>query len=143
MGILTLAGGCAKTMVYDVSVKNGGGHPITIWLTKDGPPAEAGWLSPEQLASDPGQPGDAVAGVTVPPGKTASTGRIKGDFASGTNAILRIYEGEQKLADVLAISRGNPNRIDVILPPGKSDWTVQDSGPLRAMRNGHAAPTTR
>ncbi len=143
MGLLLGVGGCAKSLMYDVSVTNDGSHPVTIWLTKDGPPDEAAWLSPEQVAFDPKLAGDVIAGVTVPPGKTASTGTIKGDFSSGANAILRVYEGKLTIAEILAISRGNPNRIDVVLPPGVSHWVVDDNGPLRATRAKATSPATR
>jgi hypothetical protein len=109
-----------------VSVKNDTNEPITIWLTKDGPPAEEQWLSPEQIAIDPTEAAPKIGGVVVPAGKSASTGRVKGQFYSDVNAVLRVYEGQLTLAQLLAVSRGSSNRIDQVLPKGSSRWVVDD-----------------
>lgn len=130
MGLLLLCGGCTVSRTYEVSVRNDTSGPITIWLTKDGPPEQEAWLSPEQIAIDPTRATPEIGGVVVPAGKTASTGPTKGQFYSDVNAVLRVYEGQFTLAQLLAISRGSPNRIDTILPLGDSKWVVSDDTKL-------------
>jgi hypothetical protein len=131
---LCLLIGCAgRTQTYDISVKNDLDQPITVWLTKNGPPAEASWLSPEDLAMSQNPRGEKIAGRAVPPGKTAETGAIKGKFPSGTDAILRIYLGQHTLDELLSIGRKDTNRVEVVLSPGKSNLIVrQRDGKLAA-----------
>ena len=42
--------GCARTEKFDVSVRNDTSSPLTLALTKDGPPFEHVWAGPEDLA---------------------------------------------------------------------------------------------
>jgi hypothetical protein len=120
--------GCAKTQTYDISVKNDTQRPITLWLTKEGGGMPMkGWRSPEDLAINTLADDEKVAGVIVEAGQTASSGNVQGTFERGTYASLRIYGGEQKFTDLLAISRGSPNRIDYPISPGKTDLVVTDS----------------
>ncbi len=133
---LLLVGGCAsyEKFDFDVSVKNNTDQPLTLWLTKDGPPAEAGWRSPESYAQRPGSLDDKIPGIVVPPGKTAYTGPIAGHFAPQTRAWLRVYLGQMKLDRLLAVSRENPARTDVALIRGRNDWVVEArDGKLQAI----------
>ena len=54
------AGGCHsyETRAYDVMVRNDSPVPIVVWLTKDGPPYEQAWLSPEDIAIETPQQRD-------------------------------------------------------------------------------------
>jgi hypothetical protein len=115
--------GCVRTETYQLAIKNATAEPITLWLTKDGPPAEAGWRSPEQLAMQPVK-GEKLAGALVEPGELAMTGPRTGHFDQHTQAWLRIYGGAHTLSELLAISRGSPNRLDEPLEPGQHAWTV-------------------
>lgn len=139
--LLVLAGGCAsdfKTRTYSVNVSNESSSPVTVWLTKDGPAYERGWQSPEDLAAESRGAGEMVAGVVVPPGKTASVGPVHGTFASDTNAILRVYLGQHNFSDLLAINRGDPDRKDYELDPSPAhnDFTVADrNGSVVVTRN--------
>ncbi len=118
--------GCAPARTYDVKVRNDLNQPITVWLTKNGPPAEANWLSPEQIAMGENPAGGRVAGSPVPSGKTAETGKIRGKFEAGAQAVLRIYLGQPTLDELLAMSPQSQTRIDVILPPGQSSLIVRE-----------------
>src|SRR5690348_1282076 len=111
--VLGAATGCQsdfKTRTYSVTVANDSSSPVTVWLTKDGPAYEPGWLSPEDTAYEARGAGESVAGVVVPPGKTASVGPVHGEFASMTNAMLRVYLGQHNLSDLLAISKGRDRK---------------------------------
>ncbi|HVT88586.1 MAG TPA: hypothetical protein VHD56_07025 [Tepidisphaeraceae bacterium] len=113
---------------YDVLVKNDSAKPVTIWLTKDGPAWENGWKSPEDLAIESPKMDERISGVIVPPGKTASTGQVSGEFAPSTQAILRVYLGQRLIHELLAMDRGTHDRIDVTLKPGSNSLLVTDDG---------------
>src|SRR4051794_7206339 len=87
--ILLIAGGCSEVQkrTYSVAIKNDSRVPVTVWLTKDGPLYENNWKSPEDLAIETRKAGELIAGVVVPPGKTAAVGPVMGKFAPNTNAI--------------------------------------------------------
>ena len=115
-----------ESRTYDVTVHNRTPEPITIWLTKDGPPYEADCLSPEDLAIESPRQNETreIGGVILQPGKSASALR-NGRFETATRAILRVYDGAVRFNDLLAISRDNPARVDVPLKPGKSEYSVE------------------
>jgi hypothetical protein len=121
--------GCAPTKTYQVTVRNDLNQPITVWLTKSGEPAEANWLSPEQIAIGENPAGGRMAGTPLPPGKIAETGKIKGKFPQGTQAVLRIYLGQHTLDELLAINRSNKAlRLDLWLDPGSTQLIVREEG---------------
>lgn len=120
--------GCSSTTTrtYEVTVKNETDHPVTVWLTKTGSPAEKNWNSPEQLALVAPGYEERFSGVLVPPGKTAYTGPVKGEFYSDGIAWLRVYYGKyDALSDLLAVSPGG-KRIDQPLNLGRNSLVVQD-----------------
>ena len=124
VGLLIGCGG--KSESYRVIVRNESPRSVTVWLTKNGPPDEPGWKSPETIAIENLGADEPVAGVIIPPGKTGETGTVRGHFPEGVDAILRVYLGQLAFDDLLAISRDSPNRIDVVLTPGTNDLTVRD-----------------
>ena len=110
---------------YDITVHNASSEAVTLWLTKDSEPFENGWQSPEELAViSPKNKDFIVSGVVVQAGKTASTGERKGSFQKDSQAILRVYDGQLKFHEILAVSRDTPLRIDFPLPIGPSNWRV-------------------
>jgi hypothetical protein len=106
-------------------VHNESPRSVTVWLTKNGPPEEAGWKSPESVAIEQLGAGEPLGGVIVEPGKTADT-KQRGRFADGVDAVLRVYLGQLAFDDLLAISTSSPNRIDVVLRPGTNELFVRD-----------------
>lgn len=136
-------GGCGTfTETYQISVKNDTTRPVVVWLTKDGPPPEPNWLSPEQLAATTHAGEERLAGVLLPPGKTATVGPVKGTFQKGTHAVLRVYEGSPKFNEILAISPGNPRRVNRRLDPGAPNdlRVIDDGGQIDVVGTPHAAP---
>lgn len=101
---------------------------MTVWLTKDGPPAEMEWLAPEQMAIMGKAKEMPVTGVVIPAGKTGEIGPIKGQFESGTNAVLRVYHGQQLFNDLLAISSDSASRSDIRLTEGANTVVIDRSG---------------
>ena len=127
--------GCAQRRTYQIQVRNELDRPVTLWLTKDGPPIEAGWKSPERIALERPSTDEPVADVLVPAGHSAETGRVSGRFDADTRAILRIYVGDLKLSEILATGRGNPARVDVPLLPGRNEVIIdRQQGVLTARR---------
>lgn len=120
--------GCASSarQTFDVSVKNESSKPITVWLTKDGPPYEPRWASPEELATERPGGSDQYLGVIVPPNKTGSTGPVDARLDAGTRAWLRVYADAEEFSDLLALSRGSPRRLDLPLQPGENHFVVVD-----------------
>lgn len=121
--------GCGPTTrSFSVVVKNESATPMTLWLTKDGPPAEGGWLSPEQIAMTGRSADDPVSGVVIPPGKTAEIPSVEGKFDSRTNAVLRVYHGQRLFNDLLAASAGGATRTDIRLAPGANTVIIDSNG---------------
>lgn len=126
--------GCTATRTYQVSVRNDTSEPITIGLVKEGRPIEPQWVSPEQAAIHEVEPSSKMW-AAIPAGKSADTGPVRGEFDRDAEAVFRIYQGNLKLPEILAVSRGQPNRIDILLHPGMNQFTVTDKdGQFRASR---------
>ena len=120
IGILLFAcaaSGCAPTRTYDITVHNETPDPVLLWLTKDGPPAEAGWYTTEQYVAAPID--EISPGITLPAGKTADTGKRKGKFPEGTSAILLIFRTGE-----IAKLPGQSEPLVIRLAPGRNELTV-------------------
>jgi hypothetical protein len=118
------------TKSFSVEVHNQSDRPVTLWLTKDGPPAEEGWLTPERVAAEGGKLRYDLA--FVPAGKTGFTEKFTGVFPNGTNAVLRVYEGEKEVFDLANATA----HVDAVLKPGKNRFSVIESGGSLALRPG-------
>ena len=132
--------GCqsAEKRTYDLIVRNATEAPIVVWLTKDGPPFEKDWLSPEDIAIESPKSPDRLGGVAVDPGKTAVSGARTGRFAKSTLAVLRIYDSPTSISDILSTSRNSSRRVDVYLDPGRTRLVVRREGDrVVALRDGH------
>jgi hypothetical protein len=125
--LLILAGGCAETRTYSVAVRNESAAPITVGLAKVGGPFERHWAAPEEAALDRDRELEtAWDSVVVAPGRTGYTGPVKGKFERNARATLRVYGGVRSLSSALAVSRGNPRRIDLVLTPGRNSLVVSE-----------------
>lgn len=128
--VLLIGVGCSnvETRTFDISLKNDSSKTVIVWLTKNGPVYEKGWKAPEDLAIEHPSAEDPIAFQTVPPGKTAFTNNLTGKFAPGVSAILRLYVGQRTFSEILAISRGSPDRIELPLVNGPNQFIVKDQG---------------
>jgi len=123
MAVALMVIGCASKGTYQVSVQNDSNRPVTLWLTKDGPPAEDGWRTPEELVAMPSDQRKYDLAF-VPPGRTGYTGKVSGRFPEGTNAVLRVYEGEKEIFD---LAKASPTtRTDYVLKPGSNNLIVTE-----------------
>jgi hypothetical protein len=124
-----LAVGCgSSTRTYSVSIENRSAEPYMVWLTKNGPPMEQAWMSPEQIAVRGLERGASVPGTLLPAGKSVSRTNVSGKFDSRSDAILRVYRGERKFAELLAVQQGSSNRWDLVLAPGNNNVVIDQSG---------------
>src|SRR5438105_2026177 len=122
--LVAIVCGCGSTTrTYDVSVKNELNKPVMLWLTKDGPPSESKWRSPEEFAKMPVGEDRVLAGVVVQPGKIADTGPVEGKFKAGTNAVLRVYVGETTFDGIMRMRQG---RMDLKLSPGTNEFVLRE-----------------
>lgn len=121
--------GCAPTSrTFNISVANETGGPVTLDLTKDGPPVEEAWASPEDIASGRIKVTEASRlGInSIAAGRTQSVRDLPGQFPSDTHAILRVYRGgDLTIKQMLSIAPG-PDRQDVPLSPGDNRLVVKD-----------------
>jgi len=113
--------GCnsGTTKSYSVEVHNQSTQPVTLWLTKDGPPLEEGWLTPENVADHPERKFKYDLAF-VPAGKTGYTESTTGQFPKGTNAVLRVYEGEKEVFELAK----DATHVDTVLKPGSNHLMV-------------------
>jgi hypothetical protein len=145
LACLCLFPGCKsyEKRVYDVTVQNNASVSVTIWLTKDGPPYEAGWLAPEDIAIEsPKQPEKIIGGVVVPQGKSANTGPLKGQFEPQTRAVLRVYAGQLSFDELLASPSDEKRRIDTTLHPGASNLVVTGGAGRIDVKESTPSPST-
>ena len=143
VAFVLVAGGCSdlQKRSYSVDVRNDSRMPVTVWLTKDGPVYENNWKSPEDLAIETRSAGESIAGVVIPPGKTASVGPVEGTFAPHALAILRVYVGQHNFSDLLAMSKDAPDRRDLELRPGHNGFQIVNrDGMMLVERTDGTAP---
>ena len=123
--VLFIAGGCAQTRTYYVAVMNKTDRPLTIGYAKIGGPLEPALASPEEAGVlAPGAKEDIWPSAIAAPGKLAES-KVEGKFDSGSELTLRVYSGKLDLSQVLAVSRGSANRLDLPLAPGINRFTVR------------------
>ena len=139
VGLLLVGCSDVQRRTYNVSVRNESDTPVTVWLTKDSSIYEREWRSPEDLAIESRDAGEAIAGNVVRPGETQSA-NVAGQFHPRDTAVLRIYYGQHNFSDLLAISSGSPDRKEYELEPGHNSFTIRSDGAaLRVLRGERPA----
>ncbi len=132
--------GCQGTRreTFEVSVVNEADAPVIAWLTKDGPPAEAGWLTPSQwlqLSEERSIPSDIPhPGLEIAPGMRADIGPHEGRLSAETSAVLLIYSTPVSLEEMAATPRRTSLMEIVYLVPGQNFIVVRSAAPVRAER---------
>lgn len=126
--VLALAACGPTTETIQLSVINQSPSPMTVVLTKDGPPMEKNWLPPEDIAMMKNAPADmTVNGITLQPKQKVDQVRI-GQFEAGVHPMLRIYRGDQNMKQMLGIGPDSPNRSDLVLHPGHNTIVIDPTG---------------
>jgi hypothetical protein len=134
------AAGCRSTQdrIYSVGVVNSADQPVMLWLTKDGPPGEAKWLTPSQwlqLSDERTIPTDVPhPGIELAPGMRVDIGPEKGKFDRETEAVLLIYSMPVTLEEMAATPRRTSLMEVVYLSPGQNWIMVRSASPVRAER---------
>lgn len=124
---LLLSVGCAETRTFQIAVRNQTSNPITVGIAKEGGKYEPQWQAPEDaVVRTDGRDERGWDSIVIAPGDTGSAGPVSGDFSGNAVAMLRVYAGDLKLSDVLAISRGSPNRVDIALEEGRNAIIIRD-----------------
>jgi hypothetical protein len=127
-----LLSGCGpRKEQFDVFVKNDTKNVLSIGFTKDNGPDQDIFMPPEFMALDDKIDASKTGwGLALSPGKTATPNKDKPVVAllddKGGNVYLRIYRGEIPLSDMIGISRGSPNRLDIVLTPGESHFSITE-----------------
>jgi len=119
--------GCSSSGEFTVGVVNKTHRPLSVGLVKNGPPMEPAWASPMEIDMANPKLLGRKWGTLVPPGEAVVIGPQKGKFKSGVVAILRVYAGDLPVEDLMAISPGNRERIDLPLDNGATGVVIRDS----------------
>jgi len=129
--VLVLVGCAPEPRTFNLAIKNESASVVTLALTKDGPPVEPAWASPEDLAAKRAvlTPQTREGYASLPPGKTAAINGITGLFSGNTNAVLRVYRGDYvDHKDALLAIQPGPARSDITLTPGDNRFIIRDHG---------------
>ena len=126
VGLAALAG-CARTEAFDIGVRNGTREPVTLVLTKNGPPYERLWAAPEDLAVESPDNDEQHSFVVLAPDRQADVA-LTGRFDQGSRGFLRVYRGDLDISDLSAIGPASPNRVDLPLRPGVNRFSIVDRG---------------
>jgi hypothetical protein len=122
-----------------VGVRNDTTVALTLALTKDGPPFEPLWASPEQLAIQSPKADEQHSYLVLGPGKEGDVS-VTGKFDSNTRAYLRVYRGDLQISDMNSMGPTSPSRLDLPLQPGRNAFTIGEAGGrLVQKRDGTAA----
>ena len=119
--------GCARTESFEVFVRNETAEPVTLVLTKSGPPFERLWAAPEDLAIESPDSDERHGYVLLEPDREADVA-LTGRFDRNSRGYLRVYRGDLQISDMSAIGPVSPNRIDLPLRPGPNTFVVRDAG---------------
>ena len=124
---VALLTGCATTGTFTVGVVNKTERPLSVGLVKNGPPLEASWASPFDIDRANPRLTGRKWGTLVPPGEAVVIGPQTGRFAKNVVAVLRVYAGDLPVEDLLAISPGNRERLDIPLDNGSTGVVIQET----------------
>ena len=120
-----LLSACASPKAtFQVAIRNDTKDPLSVGLIKIGGEVEAGWDGPEHIAMHAPVLADRKWGTLVKPGEVVTLGPQSGTFVEGTHAILRVYAANATVDELLGFSRTDSGRLDIMLWPGPSAYTI-------------------
>jgi hypothetical protein len=128
--LAALACGCGNpTYLYEVQVKNGTKQPLSVGLVKAGRDAIERWAGPEHIAIGAPELMDRKWGFLVQPGFATALPPVEGPVGGR----LRVYVGDRPIKELLTVNQGDPDRLDIVLTPGRSAYEVHTrTGKLQA-----------
>ena len=115
---------------FDITVENKSSRPVTLWLVKEGGVSRPSWRSPEEIALMAELPKDEKFGAVIVDPNKVGENQIEGKFESNSFGVLRIYDGELDMNQILARSPG-VLRKDMTLFPGKNHFVIADAPILK------------
>jgi hypothetical protein len=68
------------------------------------------------------------------------SGKVTGEFPSGTTAYLRVYRGVHSNAELIGMGTPAMGRLDVLLFPGPNNIVIQDDPKKGLVAQRTAAP---
>ena len=136
---LLLCGCGVNSTEVRVAVHSDADVPVLLWLTKDGPPVENGWMSPGTLAAEtlPTAADNDLSRLPVAqiePGASVSLPPRRGKFPRGTLPIARIFYGPSTLTEFASVMKRASNVDTVLLTGGDNYIIVRGVDPVRAER---------
>jgi hypothetical protein len=139
--LLLWATGCARPLAkasFEVEVQNNTLVPLSMGLVKSGGPGEDGWTSPSDIAIGAPHFSERKWGTLLPPNQKTVVGPLEGRFNPGSSAVLRVYAGDLTVEELLTYSRGDGDRLDLYLMPGRSAFVIERArdGRLTARQTG-------
>ena len=123
--LLGLAGCAGNVRNFQISLTNDTPSPLTIALTKNGPPFEAKWASPEDVAAQRVSPSQTSGMTVIQPSKTVNS-TVSGRFEKNSEPVLRVYSGAMTLSEMLHAKVG-VNRFDLPLSDGLNKFIVHEN----------------
>ena len=118
--------GCAPKASFKLGVENRTEQALTVGIVKEGGSYERDLAGLEQWAIESDLSTLPAWGHVIPPGRTLDSPPVTGSFPQGTLAHLRVYRGEHKNSELMAISNPSPDRLEVVLFPGYNALVIRD-----------------
>jgi hypothetical protein len=136
------AAGCQPKATFEVIVSNDTDVPLTIGIVKEGPPYEPAFGTPDDWSRYSPFAAPPAWGTVLPPQMGTRLGPKTGAFPQGALAYLRVYRGEHPNSMLIAMSQAGPDRLDILIYPGHSEFIVRkdESGALKAIKQRPPAP---
>lgn len=131
LGVLLLVGvGCSSSYRYEMQVINNTKRPLSVGPVLPGSQVVPGWTGPEHIAISAPQLMDQRWGATgagpLLPGEALYLVREDTPFAQ--RGRLRVYDGDRTIKDLVSISDGDPDRVDILVFPGRNAFIINSSG---------------
>ncbi len=123
--LMLVSVGCTYSGRFTVGVVNQTDQPLSVGLVKNGPPTEPAWASPFEIHMANPHLSGRKWGTLVPPGEAVVIGPQSGKFAPNVVAVLRVYVGDLPVEDLLAISPGSRDRLDIPIDNGASGFVIR------------------
>ncbi|HEX5241712.1 MAG TPA: hypothetical protein VFW23_00515 [Tepidisphaeraceae bacterium] len=124
--LLCVAGCAGNVRNFQISLTNDTPNPLTIALTKSGPPFEAKWAAPEDVAAKHVTPDQTSGMMVIQPSKTVNS-TVSGRFEKNSEPVLRVYPGAMTFSEMLSAKTG-VNRFDLPLTDGSNKFIVRQGG---------------
>ena len=138
MGLLALVGlmtGCSSGTSgnFEVVVKNQTTESLSASLVKMNGKMEPAFATPAQIFMEAPELAGRSWGTLIKPGETATLGPVEMSLEQGSYPVIRVYEGNKTISELVAVGTHDPDTCSMMLPIGKSAFVmVKKKGKLTA-----------